>query len=71
MGLAFAELHWSPDAFWASTVRELLTAYAYAYPSDEINTAKHVPFTDEEKQILKDIRTKVELDRKLKNDSKH
>jgi len=66
MGLAFAELHWSPNTFWHSTVRELMTAYAYIVPED-VNTAKGFkPFTEEEREILDQMKAKVEREERLK-----
>jgi hypothetical protein len=70
MGFAFAELHWTPDTFWKSTLREVCTAYAHILPAVEINTARHKPFTAEEKQVLEDIKKKVERERTLTNGSK-
>jgi len=66
MGFAYADLHWTPETFWNSTLREVCTALAHKIPTDEINT--NTPFfTDEEKQILNDIKTKVERDKRLAN----
>jgi hypothetical protein len=67
MGLAFAELHWSPSTFWSSTVRELMSGYARLIPNDPINKGTHKPFTSEEKAVLAEIKKKVERERELKN----
>ena len=63
MGFAFAELNWSPDRFWCSTLREICAAYAHLLPA--INTFE--PFDDDEQVVLTEIKKKMERDKKLKN----
>jgi hypothetical protein len=64
MGLALGELHWSAQQFWDSTVRELMTAYAYLVP-EPVNTFK--PFTDEEKAVFEEIKERLAREERLAN----
>ncbi len=65
MGFAFATLHWTPDTFWNSTLRELMAAYAYTIPADAINTWS--PFSREERDVLDEMHAKAAQNRKLAN----
>jgi Phage tail assembly chaperone protein, TAC len=67
MGIAYGELHWSTDTFWRATLRELLTAKAYITLDDSVNSPEHIPFTDEEKQLLHELKLKVERDERLRH----
>lgn len=67
--MAYAELHWSPDTFWKSTLRELMCGWVRLLPApaeSDVNTPESF-FNQEELAVFDQIKADIERDKRLKN----